>query len=624
MLPILDRFSKWALSSRAFPGLCFALLLLLQNSNFGRYYPNLHGLLGHDFSLAHPAMLDGALWFWKNGLFEVPWFTPSFCAGQPFFADPQSGYYSPIQWLTFVLPPTTAAHLAMLLCTSIGYWSYYFLARSVFAASAAASVVCGALAMLNGFVPHRFVMGEIGYQLFLLTGFVAWMLLSKRDYLPIRRGAIGNIFWAGLAIALMVQGGLTSLMIPTALGVIGVGLIAALIGAGCSLSAFFVRGFGSVLFALAICAAKLVASAAFLSNFMRTTYRLPGFSSIGDAFSAVTLSMVASSQWMWEWSTPRLSNVQWTTLPHEWAYQFGFSFVVLLGVGIYFHARSRRRGVTEGKLLSSHGLLAKGSLTLALILLLLVPVGVLYYEPAWNDLLKKIPTLSTTSFPFRWIIVWIPVGCVAGLMAWRALEKALPARDGVALLLVFLTALALEQVIVDQSYYQSPMSQNFSGEELDVAWIEGKDGNLPGISHLVDGPYVVGPSGRNKAIIWGASYLRCYNPVYGYGNELFPVGRLRYGESVLHEVQPGHLNLKNPACLIWPIENKCEAVGSEFLAAQRDEVKRFVSREPFAFEFSGVQKAANLVTGVALWLVGFGFLIALGQWLARTRIGHGR
>ena len=89
--------------------LVFGLLLAIYHGIYGRFFPTAQGTLGHDMGLAFTSMLDGFIWFTKNGWWEVPWFTPSFCGGQPYFADPQSGYYSQLQWLTFITDPLSAS-----------------------------------------------------------------------------------------------------------------------------------------------------------------------------------------------------------------------------------------------------------------------------------------------------------------------------------------------------------------------------------------------------------------------------------------------------------------------------------------------------------------------------------
>ena len=68
---------------------------------FQNFFPNENSFLGHDYSAGLPHLMFGKIWF-KNNFLSVPWFSPSFCCGTPFFADPQSMYYSFYQ-LFFIL-----------------------------------------------------------------------------------------------------------------------------------------------------------------------------------------------------------------------------------------------------------------------------------------------------------------------------------------------------------------------------------------------------------------------------------------------------------------------------------------------------------------------------------------
>jgi hypothetical protein len=79
--------------------LTFAVMLGSVATVFGPFFPLPGGTMGHDYALVMPNWLDGHIWSANNGL-AAPWFTPSFCAGQPFYADPQSSFYSYLQRLT--------------------------------------------------------------------------------------------------------------------------------------------------------------------------------------------------------------------------------------------------------------------------------------------------------------------------------------------------------------------------------------------------------------------------------------------------------------------------------------------------------------------------------------------
>jgi hypothetical protein len=95
----------------------------------------------------------------------------------------------------------------------------------------------------------------------------------------------------------------------------------------------------------------------------------------------------------------------------------------------------------------------------------------------------------------------------------------------------------------------------------------------------------------------GGSQLACNNPIFGYRLEHFPLESLHLG-SVFAE-RNGVLNIKNPACYTYPLQNNC-APGDHFSATQIVQAQAFVNYLPFPFNFSPGQKIANLVTLVTL------------------------
>ncbi len=83
----------------------FAHQIIFQN-----FFPNSSSHLGHDYSLALPNLIFGKIWF-QNNFFSIPWFSPSFCCGVPFFSDPQTGYYSFQQIIFIFFSPLMALKL---------------------------------------------------------------------------------------------------------------------------------------------------------------------------------------------------------------------------------------------------------------------------------------------------------------------------------------------------------------------------------------------------------------------------------------------------------------------------------------------------------------------------------
>ncbi len=600
----LDKGISTARIGHLLPWLFFALLLAGLEIIYGGYFPNSHGLLGHDFSYYHPALLDGAYWFWQNGLFSVPWFTPSFCGGQPFFADPISIYYSLVQWLAFVVPPTTASHLSLLISCAMGYWAFFFLSRKVFLLSVGAAIVAGALAMLNGFLPYRFLVGEVGFQAFLLSAFVSHALLDIAEWGPWQRWKMGNTFWAGLVLSYMFQSGLSSLMIPVGLGIVAVACLARIARKGVPFNVFLRRGAVAVVFSGALCAAKILAALTFMAHFPRNAYLLPGFKSWADALGFPLLSLIFDSQTVSAWANLKLSNLQWGVLPHEWAYQFGLAYLALILAGLCcFYLAASRKAAAEPK--SDWKVSGRTFYSVILILILLVPGALLWFNPQWNAFLKALPIIDTTSFPFRWIIIWIPVACIAGAMAWQAVENM---TGNVSLrmagLALFCLAMLVESGLTNRDYYNDPGMQDYDPRLISQAWFNGKHGKIQAITGLEGGWDL--PENRNDYMVLGKSYIQCYNPAYGYRLETLPTGRLQAGPALgQHD---GFLNIKNPACLIWPEENGCKTFGEEYRVQEVAQARSFLQRRPIDFGVSATQRIANILNMLALFVAAAGLV----------------
>jgi hypothetical protein len=64
-------------------------------------------------------------------------------------------------------------------------------------------------------------------------------------------------------------------------------------------------------------------------------------------------------------------------------------------------------------------------------------------------------------------------------------------------------------------------------------------------------------------------------------------------------VNNGRLNLKNPACYVYPTANGC-APGDHFTVQQRPAAEAFITYRPFPFRLPGWQQAANLLNLMAV------------------------
>lgn len=559
---------------------CFHLL-------YGGFFPNEFGRVGHDFAYFLPAYLDGYVWWAKNGLLEVPWFTPSFCAGLPFFADPQSGYYSLPQWLTFVVDPVTASYLTLVAFASIGYFGMYRLCRTVFVLPASLSLLAAGLYFLNGFLPHRVIVGHNSFHAVTLVPWIAcWLWRPTATGLQ----SIGYGVLAGLAGVYWVHSGMNILIIPAALSVVAVMLIHGLSQPRRSESGL--RAAVALAVCLAASASKLVAGVALMSNVPRVEYALPGIPDVLNVVRVVALALFAPSEVTARMAGTWLTNVQWTMLPHEWAYQFSAAplLAVLLVVLL-----SRAPDVPRSSSSRTQRLIA----AVALGLLLIVPLALLYYTPSLNRFYTQLPIIGSSSSPMRWIVLYAPLLPLATALSLR---RSLASRPRMAAAVTAAT-LALTLVVnfaEPRDYYRR---QPYDPGPVLSAYERFADGaaarhaiHTVGVFMHASGHAAL-PLNRNDAFLSGVSPLLCYNPIFGYRLERFRAAGLVVGP-VLH-ADRGHLNFKNPACYLYPRENGCRP-GDHFRTDEIESLKALTDYRPIPFARSALQIAADWVSSVSL------------------------
>ncbi|MFE8034931.1 hypothetical protein [Thiohalocapsa marina] len=567
---------------------------------FAGYFPNSEDKLGHDYAFFIPSLLDGYLWFRQNGLLTIPWFSPSFCGGQAFFADPQSVYFSLPQLLTFLVDPLRAVYWSSLLMAAAGFWGMYVLCRNGFQLSLLGALVAATVFMFNGFFCHRMLAGHVTFQAFMLVPLTAFLLAGGRQSDRLRSFDLAMTLSAGLVLAYWLQSGMAVLVLPSALAVLA--LVAMLdIRRPGALWMAFRRGIVAAALALALCSTKLVGAITLINRFPHNLYPLPGLDSFGDIAKVALMALFMPSQQTFGIAQEDWRSQEWVLLPHEMAYGVTLIPLLVILVGLVRWARSRPRSAGGRVWMRAAPALAM------LTLILLLPLALLFYSPGWNAVLKSLPVVGTTTAPIRWLIVLLPLLALWTGMALEQLQFRRAAALACILGVPLLTALE------DRTFYEQQATFDPSAA---VAFYQAvKLGEAqPGIHRIADArdPTRSEPVTMD-ALVRGESPLWCYNPLYGYRLEAFKPEPLREGP-ILQEVGDGALNLRNPACLLYPEENGCEPWDA-FRVDQREQALRFASYRPFAFELSTLQRVANWVSLVALLVVVGVLLVLLGRWL---------
>lgn len=525
---------------------------------------------GVDYALHLPNLLAGCYWQAQNGL-AIPWLSPAQCGGVPFYPDLNVAYYSLPQWLAFVVGPVPAVRFTFIFFAALGACGVFVLLAHRFHASPQASLVAAVLFLFNTFYTARMLGGHLTFHPFALLPWVAWSVLA-----PARawRQALRGMVLAGLAFAYMFQAGMVHGIAPGLLAVI---VIVAVHGQlhGHRRAPWLALGAAGFL-ALAVCAERLAAAGAFLAQFPRTGYRLPGFATLIDAAQQALVLVF----WRPPYDPARLlANVQWTPDTTEFAFSVGPVALLALVAGGCVVVRQR-------------SLPGAPRVWLALLLVGCVPILLNSYWEPWNAALKGIPFFGSSSILLRWYAAYIPVVTVFVALA---LDAAMQMRWRWAAALTAMVATVAWSAAVDDS---AEYGMVYDAAPVQRAWQAlSAGGNVPAVERIVEQSDAVDVE-RNDALIRGESELRCYQPMFGYRLEQMPVAPLRAGPP-LAEAAPEVLNVKNPACYVWPAANGCRP-GDHFAAAARERAERFLRYQAVEFATPRWQTAASMVTRLAL------------------------
>lgn len=573
--------------------------------------------IGHDFSATATGLLEGRYWLQTNGfmagLFNPPWFTPAWCSGAAFFADPQSAFYSPLQWLALVFDPFQAAAMNTLLFAAVAYWGSYLLARRVLRWQPAAAAVFAVLGMANAFLPMRSAVGEAGYQPLYLWPWIALALCwPSPDSAHWRSRIVAPALGVMLGLTGWLHFGFAGMMAPAFLAVLLLCLVLVFNGRE-SLKLLVARVMLGGVLAVALNISKLYEAASLMHNFPRDFYTMPGFASLRDALVAPLMALLLPSEWTAFFGMRRLSNVQFAVLPHEWALEFGLgalAVALLAAIALlWWQRRQVEQALAVSPNVNAYIRSLRGVQWLALLGCMLIGMLVpllLWNQGAVRDGLKHIPILNSAAWPMRWIVIYLPVAQWLLALPLQRLLQYIPSKRQWLLVAAAAAGIWCGPVAAPVDYYLDPGIQSYDPKPVMRAYAQSTRTGQPIPIERVEASrtQALGLS-RNDTMLDGASQAFCYNPIYGYRLEALPQKeRLQSGPALAADTT-GQSLIFNPACLVHPEANACKP-GDGFRMndpIQRQAAQDFVARRPFVWQRSGLGQALSWVSQGLFWLI---------------------
>jgi hypothetical protein len=217
----------------------------------------------------------------------------------------------------------------------------------------------------------------------------------------------------------------------------------------------------------------------------------------------------------------------------------------------------------------------------------MIPVIFNWYEPSWNQFLKSIPLIQSSSTLIRWFCFYIPIVIIASLYGFKELCGLKLFNRYQLVIATFLSAAFIFlNYSYDKFYY---FEQPYHIAPIEAAWeIANKNKSITPIS-FVDGEVNNG----NDSFIQGGSQINCYQPIFGYSLEKFPLLNLEPGN--IYTVTSGKFNFKNPACYIFPTENKC-LPGDHYAESEKSILENLTQYKQVYFQKSSLQLISTLLS----------------------------
>lgn len=542
--------------------------------------------MGSDFSYSLPSLIDNYYWFAKNGILSIPWFTPAFCGGQNNFADPNSLYYSIPQALVFLdINPINAIYTSILIFSSIAFWGMYSLCKDIFKLNSISCLTASAIFMFNDFFIYRMIVGHINFQGFALIPTFCYFIAKESSR---KSQQLFYIVIASTIPAYWCYSGMGIIAVPCMISAIILLLILG-IKENEKFKNAMLRCAIAVLIGISLSASKLIAIYSLMKLFPRTNYNLSGYNLL-DLINIALHALFTNSIETAKLADAYIKNSSFVILPNEMAYSTSMLpiciFTLWLLHRLFSHSDTRKiqkRSTTQIWVIH-----------ICIITALISPLFYMYYSPTWNRLLKEIPIINSATSPQRWLLIYIaPIALVSGICVSSFKTKA-----SFAIFLATLIYLPIHMNYdkkVDsfiKTYKMSEFIDDFNNAKAELSTHRVK-------FNIKSEPLLL--SGRNYFTAKGLNLLNCYNPIYGYLMENLSLERINTGDP-LKQIDSMHLNIRNPACVLFPNENNC-TIWENFKLSQTESAIAFVNYRSFTFNTSFLQRFSNILSAITLYAV---------------------
>ena len=551
------------------------------------FFPNNNGFLGHDYEYFLPNFIFGKIWF-KNNLLSVPWFTPSFCCGIPFYPDPQSMFYSLQQLFYIFFEPILATKFLFIYFSLIAYIGMFLLLRKSFNFNYYLSLLGATIFFFNGFFIYRTIVGHLGYANYIFVPLYCFLLISSITNKNVSLRTI-YLLLSSITLSSLVYSGTGSIMFLIILSITSILLIHCIINKN---FIFSFIGFSKSLFiGFLLSFSKLSAVIFFLKNFKRN-YEPLLFENAYDYLYS-TLNSLFFFPDIDHFNKSVINKDGPSINIHE--IEFGITAIPFLALIIFIlNFNKIKNKLYDYKLL------------FIILFILTIPfilnVGVFSLDKIWNS----IPILGSTWVQIRWNALYIIPLIIFSLIIFNS---NLIIKKNDYLILFLISFVVLQNIFYDKKYYQS---QYYNPKNMvEFSKKINHDPNvsfIKGISAFIDKDEKIIAKQRNDNFILGLSSYFCYQPIFGYTLENFPKKNLIFNKKIkisdsksllIGDINTKdnlkNLNFLNPSCFLFPEKNNCNP-GDLFKKSEINNLNNFLKYKKIQFKKPLIQIISDYIS----------------------------
>ena len=484
------------LNNRYFFLFIFFSILLIHQFIFQQFFPNPEGFLGHDYEQFIPNLMFGKIWFYKN-FFSIPWFTPSFCCGIPFYADPNTLYYSIPQIIFLIFNPDFSIKLIFFIFSFVAYIGMFLLIKKNFKFNTYVALLCASLFLFNGFFVYRAIAGPLLTYVFVPL-YCFLLICSYEEKLKKSLSYVYLIF-SSLLFANFIHSGSGSVILLILASILSILLFYSKFVESFKI---FINFFLSLFFGMLISLSKITAVLFFLGNFPRQ-YPATEFNSFFSFTKNIFLSFFLNPN-------EKYFNENVTSMfpfgVHEMEY--GVSIVpIIIVLLLLFFFKKRKIKLNYNNIVF---------LSLS-FLFFLIPffLNINFFNQ--YEIISKIPILKSNWVRFRWIAIYIlPIIIISGIII-QSLNLSVVKKNYLSITLIFV--LLTQNILKDKTWHLKDQSYNIKNAvDFSLKLKNGVSPEIIGPAILIDKfNSIKKVDYKNDMFFYSWSPLTCYQPIFGYG-----------------------------------------------------------------------------------------------------------